>query len=82
MPVEDHEIHHSVINTGQPYGCINRHDFNMICTGGACYGSQHWEFQNSHDCMYDMSETDSRCEGCFRVGHGRINDENIRKNGS
>jgi len=70
MPVEDHATHPMVVNTGQPYGCHNRPDFEQIAYGAAVYGSQSWGFKNSHDCRFDLSDTDPRCAGCWRIGQG------------
>jgi len=36
---------------------------------------------SSTDCMYDMSETDSRCEGCPQVGVGNAFNERVRREG-
>ena len=38
--------------------------------------------RSSKDCRYDMSDIDSRCEGCRQVGVGNAYNEHIRKVGT
>mgnify|MGYP000037580911 CR=1 FL=1 len=81
MAVLEHSVNPRVINTGQKYGCFNRPDFQPVAYGAACYGSQAFPHVMSHDCRFDLSETDARCTGCHRVGQGKQYDEMVRSLG-
>lgn len=74
MPVDDHPIHESTrISADAVYGCYNRQPFasgyfapdRRYKADGTFYIIQtRIQYQNSHDCRYDMADTDPRCNDC------------------
>ena len=80
MPVEDHAVHEKVREKeGAKYGCWNkpRPTFGQWMIGGG-YG---YEYRFSTECRYDMSLTDSKCDGCEWRGSGEAYDAMVRSKG-
>ena len=83
MPVEDHEVHEKTrIEAAKPYGCHNR-DRDMTgysapnrFAGTTGHEPIYWlgrvkiPHVMSRECRYDMSNNDSRCNGCKHRGSG------------
>jgi len=71
MPVIDYPVHpHGVRNTDCRYGCWNRpYRFKEMVVSQE-HGSA-FPFRMSHECRYDLSNTDSGCKDCKHadVGH-------------
>lgn len=96
MPVLDHEIHPRTVDNGRAYACHNRHPFaagyfapdgladfmDDRDTGLDARIKLAWiPHVMSTECRYDMSLTDSKCEGCRERGLGEAWSELIRRDG-
>lgn len=68
MPVADYPVHpHGIRNADYRYGCWNRPDrFKEVVTNGV----ESWPFRMSHECRYDMSNTDTGCKDCKHADTG------------
>lgn len=80
MPAEDQPVQEMTIRAnGKKYQCFNRPlNFNPVCTGSPAFGSQQWEFHNSNECRYDMSDKDPSCSGCSHVVFNISNEDRKR----
>jgi hypothetical protein len=94
MPVEDHAVHHKVIEkAGTKYGCHNRQGFNEAYyapnrfAGTTGHQPIWWlervriPFTMSRECRYDMSLRDVKCEECKHRGSGEAYAAKVRENG-
>ena len=91
MPVLDHETHHSVVHhAGAVYGCWNRDKFKDGYTVlvRVYFPDGKYDMQieivphmMSTDCRFDLSDNDTKCNGCMHQGRGKIYNEMIRKVG-
>ena len=92
MPVLEHDVHEKVrIDTAHRYGCHSRigysggyyaPDRRYYGTGGFDVVSALVENRMSKECRYDMSLSDTSCEGCPHRGSGEAYDKRIRSQGS
>jgi radical SAM protein with 4Fe4S-binding SPASM domain len=82
MPVLDHETHESVIEKeGAKYGCWNMHRPTVGDIVESTYSGEKWSYVFSEECRYDMSLTDTKCDGCEWRGSGEMYDLEIRSKG-
>lgn len=79
-PVEDHPVHEKVrVSAGRQYGCNGkpRPDTERAVTDGGAS----WPYVFSTECRYDLSLTDTACEGCQWRGSGEEYDRRTRAAG-
>ena len=92
MAVLEHEVHEKVrIELNKPYGC---NGFGNRSKGYWVQERQYKsdktyvirdkfiEYRMSHECRYDMSLNDPRCENCKHRGSGERYNEMVRSKGS
>ena len=91
MPVENHAVHTKTrIAADKPYGCNNL-DRDMVGysapnrrAGANGYEPTFWMERvkiphvMSRECRYDMSNKDTRCDGCKHRGSGEAYADRIR----
>ena len=91
MPVENHPVHAKTsIGASKPYGCHNL-DREMMGysapnrrAGSNGYDPTFWmervkiSHVMSRECRYDMSNKDTRCDGCKHRGSGEAYADRIR----
>ena len=92
MPVEDHAVHDKVKHAADyKYGCHNRKEYDtgyfapdrIYKPDGTFYIVQkRIPYTMSRECRYDMSLSDSHCEGCQHRGSGEAYNEMVRSKGS
>lgn len=92
MPVLEHEVHETVREKeGAVYGCWNRVGFRggyyapdrrYYGIGGFDTISVFVEHCLSTDCRYEMSEKDTKCNGCKHRGSGEAYAQMVRSNGA
>jgi len=92
MAVLTHEVHEKVkIDINKPYGCHgfgNRYKGYLVQErsyrndGTYVLRDKFIEYRMSHECRYDMSLTDPRCENCKNRGSGEAYNEMVRSKGT
>ena len=92
MAVLTHEVHEKVkIDANKPYGCngfgergkgyfVQVRDYRK--DGTYVLRDKFIEYRMSHECRYDISLIDPRCEKCTNRGSGEKYNEMIRSQGS
>jgi hypothetical protein len=83
MPVVDTPVHEKVREKeGAKYGCWNKPRPKGGDEVRSIYAMpRSWPYVFSEECRYDMSLTDSKCEGCKWRGSGEAYDAMVRSNG-
>ena len=92
MAVLTHEVHEKVrIAINKPYGCngfdkrgkgyfVQERSYRK--DGTYVLRDKFIEYRMSHECRYDMSLADPRCESCKNRGSGEAYNEMVRSQGT
>lgn len=92
MAVLTHEVHEKVrIEHNKPYGCngfdkrshgywVQERSYRR--DGTYVLRDKFMEYRMSHECRYDMSLSDPRCENCENRGSGEAYSEMVRAQGT
>ena len=90
MPGEDHDTHELTVAKSTYTTCQTKQrkpsywatDRRYFPDGSYEFVSVRVPDTSSTTCRYDMSQNDSRCDGCPQVGVGNAYNEHIRKIGT